>query len=105
VKRALSPTYNATGLASAVAAIYAAVVLVINIVNHKAAFDPQVIVAAVSAAAFLYARFRVTPISDPKDGNGNPLVPGIVLPTSMPPPAPAVAPPAPIPNPGEVHDV
>jgi len=74
-KRALSPTYNATGLSAAAAAIYAAVVMIVNAVNHHGVIDPQVIVAALAAAAFLYARFKVTPVADPKDGNGQPLTP------------------------------
>jgi len=77
MKRALSPSTNATGIGAAAAAIYAAVVMIWNLVNHKGAygFDPQVIVAALGAAAFLYTRFKVTPIKDPKDGNSKPLTP------------------------------
>jgi len=86
-RRTLSPTFNTTGLASAAAALYAGVVMIVNAVNHHGVINPQVIVAAVAAAAFLYARFRVTPIADPKDGNGTPLAPvtgpGVVV-TSIP---------------------
>ena len=57
-----------------VAAIYAAIVMVWNATHHHAVIDPQVIIAALGAAAFLYARFKVTPVADPKDGNGQPLV-------------------------------
>ena len=74
MKRALSPTLNPTGLGSAAAAIYAAVVMIYNAVNGQAVIDPQVVIAAVAAAAFLYSRFRVTPVADPRDGNGAPLV-------------------------------
>ena len=49
--------------------------MIVNAVHHHAVIDPQVILAAIGAAAFLYARFKVTPVADPKDGNGNPLVP------------------------------
>jgi len=45
-----------------------------NATHHHAVIDPQVIVAALGAAAFLYARFKVTPVADPKDGNGQPLI-------------------------------
>jgi hypothetical protein len=45
-----------------------------NATHHHGVIDPQVIVAALGAAAFLYARFKVTPVADPKDGNGQPLV-------------------------------
>src|SRR6266704_3684451 len=69
LKRALTPATNPAGLGSSAAAIYAAVVM-----------DPQVILAALGAAAFLYARFKVTPVADPRDGNGVPLkAPGPVI--------------------------
>ena len=90
LKRALAPSTNATGLGSAAAAIYAAVVMILNAVNHRGVIDPQVIVAAVGAAAFLYARFKVTPVADPKDGNGQPLVASFTVPpqkTLIQPPA------------------
>jgi hypothetical protein len=72
-KRALSPTLNPTGIGASVAAIYAAVVMIVNVTHHQAAIDPQVILSAVFAAAFLYSRFKVTPVADPRDGNGQPL--------------------------------
>ena len=74
MKRALTPSLNPTGLGSAAAALYAAVVMVWNATHHHGVIDPQVVVAALGAAAFLYARFKVTPVADPKDGNGVPLV-------------------------------
>ncbi|WP_288027589.1 hypothetical protein, partial [Arthrobacter sp.] len=52
----------------------------------------QVIVAAAGAAGFLYARFKVTPVADPKDGNGQPLVAVPVRPAkTLIPPAAAAA--------------
>jgi hypothetical protein len=45
-----------------------------NASHHHAAIDPQVILAALGAAAFFYARTKVTPTADPKDGNGQPLI-------------------------------
>jgi hypothetical protein len=75
VNRALSPQLNPTGLGAAAAAIYAAVVMIWNATHSHGVIDPQVIVAAVGAAAFLYARFKVTPVADPRDGNGKPLTP------------------------------
>jgi hypothetical protein len=90
VKRALSPALNPTGIGSAAAAIYAAVVMIYNALNHQAVIDPQVIIAAVGAAAFLYARFKVTPVADPKDGNGNPLH-GPMAAGSVPPMRPPAA--------------
>ena len=80
MKRALTPALNPTGLGSSAAAIYAAIVMIWNVTHHQGVIDPQVIIAALSAAAFLYARFKVTPVADPKDGNGNPLA-------AVPPPA------------------
>jgi hypothetical protein len=94
VKRALSPTYNATGIGSAAAAVYAAVVMIWHATHHTGVIDPQVIIAAIGAAAFLYSRFKVTPVADPKDGNGTPLlapVPGTRLVVDPPPVLPPAA--------------
>jgi len=90
LKRALAPATNPTGIGSSLAAIYAAVVMIWNATHHHAVIDPQVIIAAVGAAAFLYARFKVTPVADPKDGNGQPLVASFTAPpqkTLIPPAA------------------
>lgn len=87
MKRALSPATNATGLSAALAAIYAAVVMVWHVAHHQGVIDPQVIVAALGAAAFLYARFKVTPLADPKTSTGQPLVP-ITATDAAKPPAP-----------------
>jgi hypothetical protein len=84
MKRALSPATNATGLGSAAAALYAAVVMIWNASHHQGVIDPQVIVAALAAGAFLYSRMKVTPIADPKDGNGTPLVAAPIMPSIMP---------------------
>jgi hypothetical protein len=81
-KRALSPTTNATGIGSALAALYAAAVMIWNATHHHAVIDPQVIIAAIGAAAFLYTRFKVTPVADPRDGNGQPLT---AAPPAVPP--------------------
>jgi len=85
MKRLLSPSTNATGLGAAVAAIYAAVQMIVNLTSHKSGygFDPQVIVAAVAAGWLFYTRFKVTPVASPRDGNGQPLAP------VPPPPAPS----------------
>jgi hypothetical protein len=74
LKRAITPSLNPTGLGSSAAAIYALVQAVWNATHHHAAIDPQVVLAALTAAAFFYSRFKVTPVADPKDGNGAPLV-------------------------------
>lgn len=90
VKRMLSVSTNPTGLASAVAALYAAGIMIYHATQHQGVIDPQVIVAALSAAAFLYTRFLVTPVADPKDGNGAPLVPSAPVVPDVPavPPVP-----------------
>lgn len=59
---------------AAVSAIYAAVVMILHVVHGQGVIDPQVIVSALAAAAALYTRFVVTPVADPKDGNGAPLL-------------------------------
>ena len=82
MKRALAPSLNPTGLGSAAAALYAAVVMIWNATHHQGVIDPQVIVAALAAAAFLYSRFKVTPVADPKDGNGTPLRVPIAMPAA-----------------------
>jgi hypothetical protein len=95
VQRALSPSTNATGLGSAAAAIYAAAVMIWNASHHHAVIDPQVVIAAIGAAAFLYTRFKVTPVADPRDGNGQPLTPVLVEGTIKPNPnVPPASPPA-----------
>jgi hypothetical protein len=81
VKRTLTPALNPTGIGAALAAIYAAVMAIWNATHNHAAVDPQVIAGALGAGAFLYARFKVTPVADPKDAAGVPLVP------APPPPA------------------
>ena len=76
MKRVLSPSTNATGLGASAAVIYAAVQMIVNLTSHKSGygFDPQVIVAAAAAAWLFYTRFKVTPVADPRDGNGQPLI-------------------------------
>jgi hypothetical protein len=65
--------------------------MILNATHHHGVIDPQVIIAALGAAAFLYARFKVTPVADPKDGNGQPLAaapPARAEKTLVPPAAP-----------------
>ncbi len=73
LKRTLTPTLNPAGIGSALAALYALGQAIWNAAHHHAAIDPQVVLAALAAAAFLYTRFKVTPVGDPRDGNGAPL--------------------------------
>ena len=95
MKRMLAPSLNPTGLGSAIAALYAAAVMITNAVHHQGVIDPQVVIAALSAAAFLYARFKVTPVADPKDGNGAPLKAAGTLTVTIPPDQYYKPPPAP----------
>lgn len=83
--RALSPGLNPTGIASALAAIWAAGVMIWNATHNEGVIDPQVIVAAAAAVAFLWTRSRVTPVADPRDGAGRPLAP-VPAPDSPAPP-------------------
>ena len=81
MKRALAPSLNPTGLGSAAAAIYAAVVMIWNATHHHGVIQAPVILAAIAAAWGVYTRMHVTPVADPRDGNGLPLA-------TAPPPAP-----------------
>ena len=74
MKRLLAPSTNMAGLSAAAATIYAAVLMIYHVVNHQAAFSVPVAVAGVAAALALLTRQSVTPIADPLDGNGNPLI-------------------------------
>lgn len=97
MNRILSPSTNATGIGAAVAALWAAAVMTWNATHGHGVIDPQVIVSALTAAAFLWTRFRVTPVADPRDGAGRPLAPvqysrgGVIPPPAPPPPPPPAA--------------
>ncbi len=75
IPRFLSPVTNPAGLLAAAGAVLAAAVMISNAVNHHGVIDTTVIVAAVGAVGALFTRQVVTPVKDPKDGNGNPLGP------------------------------
>ncbi len=91
MNRALSPNTNVTGIGAAVAALWAAAVMTWNATHGHGVIDPQVDISAITAAAFLYTRFKVTPVSDPKDGAGRPLVPApFARAEPIPPPPPPV---------------
>lgn len=74
VQRVITPTLNPAGLTTAGMAVYAAAVMIANAVHHHGIIDPPVIVAAVGAVAALLTRQVVTPVADPRDGNGTPLL-------------------------------
>jgi hypothetical protein len=77
MRRALSPSLNPAGLMAAAGAVYAATVMITNAYNGHGIIDPPVIVAAVGAVAALLTRQAVTPVKDPRDGNGTPLAPAV----------------------------
>src|SRR5690349_13853635 len=71
VKRVISPTLNPAGLMATAGAVYAATAMILNAYHGHGVIDPPVIIAAVGAVAALLTRQVVTPVADPKDGNGN----------------------------------
>ena len=90
--RLVNPATNPNGYMAAAGAILAAVVMITNAVHHHGIIDPTVIVSAIGAMAALFTRQLVTPVGDPKDGNGNAL--RLVPEGSVIVPAASVAPPA-----------
>ncbi len=90
ISRLLSLSTNPAGLLAAAGAIYAATVMITNAYHHHGIIDPEVIVAAIGAVGALFARQLVTPVADPKDPNGNPLVP--VPPVAATAPQPVLPP-------------
>jgi hypothetical protein len=75
VNRLLAPSLNPAGLSGTIAALYAAGLMISHVISHQAAFSLPVTVAAVSAVLSFLTRQAVTPVADPKDGAGRPLVP------------------------------
>jgi hypothetical protein len=75
LNRILSPSLNPTGLSAAAGVIYAAGVMIDHVIRHQGVFSAPVAVAGVAAVLALLTRFVVTPVADPKDGSGKPLVP------------------------------
>jgi hypothetical protein len=73
--RTLSPTLNSTGYIAAAGAVYAAAAMIYNVAHHDGVISVPVILAAITAVGALLTRQRVTPIADPVDGAGRPLVP------------------------------
>lgn len=80
IPRLVSPATNPNGYMAAVGAVLAAAVMISNAVNHHGVIDTTVIVSAVGAVLALVSRQYVTPVSDPRDGNGNLLTAQGVLP-------------------------
>jgi len=96
VKRYLSPNLNPAGLMAAAGAVYAAAVMIYNVIHHHGVLSAPVIVAAVSAVLALLTRQVVTPVADPRDGNGQPLT--AAAPAPLQAPAVTVLPPEPPPT-------
>ncbi len=93
MRRAVSPSLNPAGLMSAGMAVYAAAVMILNAYHHHGVIDPPVIVAAVGAVAALLTRQAVTPVRDPRDGNGLALMRHEVVLPGLPRPDVTVSPP------------
>lgn len=72
--RIANPVTNPNGYIAAIGAVYAATVMIYNAVQHHGVIDTNVIIAAAGAVLALFGRTLVTPVKDPKDGNGNSLV-------------------------------
>jgi hypothetical protein len=67
---------NPAAVGSAVAAVYAAVVMVLHVfVWHNGVLDSSVIIAAGAALWGLYTHTKVTPVAAPKNDQGQPLTP------------------------------
>lgn len=95
VPRALNPVTNPAGYLAAAGAVAAAVTMLVNAVNNHGLIDPTVIVAAVGAVGALLTRQAVTPVADPKNSAGVPLVPSVAPgPPSAVMPAEPVRPPS-----------
>lgn len=91
--RTLHPVLNAPGFMAAAGAIYAAAAMIWNAYNHHGVWNISVLIAAIGAVSALLTRQVVTPVADPKDGNGDPLV------TAPAAPAAAASPPgSPVPG-------
>lgn len=74
MKRLITPSLNMPGLIAAALAIYAVIQGAYNSAHGSTVLTSSVIVAAISAALSAYARTQVTPVADPRDGNGTPLL-------------------------------
>lgn len=75
IPRLLNPMTDPNGYLAAAGAVFAAAVMIVNALHHHGIIDPPVIVGALAAVGALFARQQVTPVKDPRDGNGQPLVP------------------------------
>jgi hypothetical protein len=70
IKRLLTPSLNPTGLTASAGVLYLIVQSILNYRAHSAIIDPQVVIAAIGTVLALLTRQVVTPVKDPRDGNG-----------------------------------
>lgn len=75
IPRLANPATNPNGFLAAIGAVLAAAIMIYNAVNHHGVIDTTVVVAGVGAFLSLVSRQYVTPVKDPRDGNGGQLVP------------------------------
>jgi len=73
--RMLNPVTNPAGYLAAAGAVYTAATMIVNAVRGNGIIDVPVIVGAAGAVGALFVQTRVTPVKDPRDGNGQPLTP------------------------------
>lgn len=74
IPRWLSLPTDPTGYLAALGAVYAAAVMIYNALNHHGVIDTNVIIAAIGAVGALLTRNSVTPLADPRNALGEPLV-------------------------------
>lgn len=88
--RILNPVTDPAGYIAAAGAVTAAAVMITNTIHHHGVIDSSVIIAAIGAVGALFTRQLVTPVADPKNASGIPLVPapvgGTVPPAAVPKP-------------------
>jgi hypothetical protein len=82
--RPLRPSLNPAGYMAAIGAVYAAAAMLANAYSGHGVVDPQVVVAGVGAFLALLTRQAVTPVKDPRDGNGAPLLSALAAQTVLP---------------------
>lgn len=73
--RLLHPATNPAGYTAMAGTVYAAAVMIYNAYHHHGVIDVNVIIAAIGTVAALLTRQVVTPVADPVNGAGVPLVP------------------------------
>ena len=90
VPRTLHPALNPAGYMTAAGTVYAAVAMIYNAHYHHGVISTPVVIAAVAAVSALLTRQVVTPVADPRDGNGDPLITAPAIPAAPDPPSSTV---------------